>query len=98
MQEGDPITVDLVVSGSGNLDTLRPPKLENADGWKIYGTTTDQRGDERRQLSGSVVFHQSLRPLEMKSEIPPFRLVYFDPEGRDLQDPNHRADRAANDS
>lgn len=80
VQEGDPITVDLVVSGSGNLDTLHPPKLESADGWKIYGTTTDQRGDERRQLSGTVVFHQSIRPLEMKAEIPPFRLVYFDPK------------------
>ncbi len=80
LQEGDPVTVELVVSGSGNLDTMRPPKLENPAGWKIYGTTTEQRGDERRQLSGSVVFHQSLRPLEMKSEIPPFRLVVFDPK------------------
>jgi tetratricopeptide (TPR) repeat protein len=80
VQEGDPITVDLIVSGSGNLDTLHPPKLENADGWKIYGTTTEQRGDERRLLSGSVVFHQSIRPLEMKPEIPPFRLVVFDPK------------------
>lgn len=80
VQEGDPITVDLTVSGSGNLDTMRPPKLANDDGWKIYGTTTDQRGDERRQLSGSVTFHQSIRPLEMKSEIPSFRLAYFDPK------------------
>ncbi len=80
VQEGDPLTVDLMVSGSGNLDTLHPPKLENPAGWKIYGTTTEQRGDERRQLSGNVIFHQSLRPLEMKSEIPPFRLVYFDPK------------------
>lgn len=80
VQEGDPITVDLMVNGSGNLDTMRPPALENADGWKVYATTTEQRGDERRQLSGSVVFHQSIRPLEMKSEIPPFRLVFFDPK------------------
>jgi len=80
VQEGDPITVDLTVTGSGNLDTMRPPKLANDDGWKIYGTTTDQRGDERRQLSGAVTFHQSLRPLELKPEIPSFRLVYFDPK------------------
>ena len=80
VQEGDPLTVDLIVSGSGNLDTLRPPKLSEADGWKIYGSTTEQRGDERRQLSGSVVFHQSIRALELKSEIPGFRLVYFDPK------------------
>ena len=80
VQEGDPISVELIVTGSGNLDTLRPPQLVNASGWKIYDTTTEQRGDERRQLSGSVVFHQSIRPLEMKSEIPPFRLIYFDPK------------------
>lgn len=79
VQEGDPIFVDLIVSGSGNLDTMRPPALENPSGWKVYGTTTEPRGDERRQLSGSVIFRQSIRPLEMKSEIPPFRLVYFDP-------------------
>jgi tetratricopeptide (TPR) repeat protein len=80
VQQGDPITVDLTVSGSGNLDTLRPPSLADPNGWKVYGTTTEQRGDERRQLSGSVNFHQSIRPLEMKVEIPPFRLIYFDPK------------------
>ncbi len=80
VQEGDPITVDLVVTGTGNLDTLRPPKLAETNGWKIYGTTTEQRGDERRELSGSVIFHQSIRPLELKPEIPSFRLIYFDPK------------------
>jgi tetratricopeptide (TPR) repeat protein len=78
VQEGDPITVDLTVSGSGNLDTLVAPQLEEPEGWKVYSTTTEQRGDERRQLVGNLVFHQSLRPLEMKTEIPAFRLVYFD--------------------
>jgi hypothetical protein len=80
VQEGDPITVDLVVTGSGNLDTLRPPKLAETKGWKIYGTTTEQRGDERRELAGNVIFHQSIRPLELKPEIPSFRLIYFDPK------------------
>jgi tetratricopeptide (TPR) repeat protein len=79
IQEGDPIAVDLVVSGSGNLDTLRPPEMADTDGWKIYGTNTEQRGDERRLLTGTVVFHQSIRPLMLKTAIPPFRLVYFDP-------------------
>jgi hypothetical protein len=82
VQEGDPITVDLMVTGSGNLDTLRPPTLGKLDGWKVYGTTAEQRGDERRLLSGSVTFHQSIRPLEMKTEIPPFELVYFDPKDK----------------
>ncbi|MEO8615677.1 MAG: hypothetical protein ABI600_11095 [Luteolibacter sp.] len=80
VKEGDPISIDLLVSGSGNLDTLRAPKLLDPAGWKVYDPTTDQRGDERRQLSGNAVFHQFMRPLELKPQVPPFRLVYFDPK------------------
>jgi len=79
VRAGDPVSVDLIVSGSGNLDTMRPPKLIDSDGWKIYEATPSQRGDERRDLSGNVMFRQFMRPLEIKSMIPPFRLVYFDP-------------------
>ncbi|MCX6867165.1 MAG: hypothetical protein NTV46_13280, partial [Verrucomicrobia bacterium] len=79
-REGDPIAVDIMVSGSGNLDTLRPPKPVDATGWKLYDATTEQRGDERRELSGSTMFHQFMRPLELKPEIPAFRMVYFDPK------------------
>jgi tetratricopeptide (TPR) repeat protein len=80
LQEGDPLPVEIVVSGSGNLDTLRPPKPVDANGWRLYDATTEQRGDERRELSGTTVFRQFLRPLEIKSEIPAFQLVYFDPQ------------------
>lgn len=81
-QEGDPIPVDIVVSGSGNLDTLRPPKPMDLAGWKAYDATTDLRGDERRELSGTTVFHQFMRPLELKPALPSYRLVYFDPKDK----------------
>ena len=77
--EGDPIAVDLTVTGSGNLDTMRPPRLLPPKGWKIYEATANQRGDERRRLSGSVVFQQLIKPLDLQTAIPPFRLTYFDP-------------------
>ena len=80
VQEGDPIPLEIGVSGSGNLDTLRPPKPVDGSGWKLYDATTGQRGDERRELSGSIVFHQFMRPLELKPAVPPFRLIYFDPK------------------
>lgn len=82
VREGDPIPVDIRVTGSGNLDTLRPPKPVDSSGWKVYEASADQRGDERRELSGSTVFHQFIRPLQLKSQIPPFRLVYFDPKSK----------------
>lgn len=78
--EGEPLAVDVVVSGSGNLDNLRSPKMIEPEGWKVYDATPNQRGEERTSLSGTVVFSQFIRPLELKTTVPPFRLVFFDPE------------------
>lgn len=78
--EGEPLALDIIVSGKGNLDNLKAPTMIDKAGWKVYDSSAEQRGDERRSLSGSVVFSQFIRPLEMKTQIPPFQLVFFDPE------------------
>ena len=78
--EGEPLAVDVIVSGRGNLDNLRSPKLVDEKGWKVYDATATQRGVERRNIEGTVVFSQFIRPLEMKTGIPPFKLVFFNPE------------------
>jgi len=78
--EGESLAVTLSVIGSGNLDALHAPALSDTNGWKVYNPISVPRGDERRELSGTAVFHQGLLPLEMKAMVPPFRLVYFDPE------------------
>ena len=78
--EGEPIALDVIVSGTGNLDNLRSPEMVDAEGWKVYDATPNQRGEERRELAGTVVFSQFIRPLEMKTGVPPFRLVFFNPD------------------
>lgn len=83
--EGEPLALDVIVSGSGNLDNLRSPKMLDAKGWKVYDATASQRGEERRELNGVVIFSQFIRPLEMKTSIPPFRMVYFDPDEEKYQ-------------
>lgn len=80
VNEGDPISIQLTVTGRGNLDAMRAPSLVNESGWKTYEATQSQRGEERRQLDGTVTFQQFIRPLELKSAVPPFQLVFFDPE------------------
>jgi hypothetical protein len=85
VQEGDPVPVEIVVNGSGNLDTLRPPKPADGSGWKLYDATAEPRGDERRELSGSTVFRQFMRPLELKTALPAFQLVYFDPKAKEYR-------------
>lgn len=78
--QGDPLALDIIISGKGNLDTIEPPRMTDSEGWKIYDATANQRGEERRDLTGVVVFNQFIRPLEMKAVIPSFKLVYFNPE------------------
>lgn len=80
LQEGDPLPLEIEVRGTGNLDTLRPPVPVDSTGWKLYETTAEQRGDERRELSGSTRFRLFMRPLELKNQAPAFKLVYFDPK------------------
>lgn len=80
LREGDPLSVDVTVTGTGNLDGMTAPKPKDADGWKIYEASAEQRGDERRQETGTVTFHQFMRPLGDKASVPAFQLVYFDPQ------------------
>lgn len=80
LSEGESLAINLLVRGRGNLDALHAPKLADENGWKIYNPISIPRGDERRQISGTAAFHQGLLPLEMKSMVPAFQLVYFDPD------------------
>lgn len=97
VQEGDPIPVEIVVSGSGNLDTLRPPKPVDVDGWKLYDASIDPRGDERREVSGTTVFRQFLRPLELKTALPAFQMV-LRPQSQGIPHGPVGGDPAAHDS
>jgi hypothetical protein len=79
VREGDPVTLNMMVSGTGNLDALQPPKPIDQDGWKLYDASAAERGEERREMWGEVHFRQFMRPLRLQTSIPPFRFVYFDP-------------------
>ncbi len=80
LREGDPLNVDLLVSGKGNLDSMAAPVLDDPEGWKLYDATRSEMGEERRFQQGSIVFKQFMRPTARQTMVPPFRLVYFDPE------------------
>lgn len=84
VREGDPVNVNITVSGAGNLDTLNAPKPIDSEGWKLYPPSSAQR-DERREIEGFASFKQFMRPLIPQSQIPPFRLVYFDPQAEEYR-------------
>lgn len=72
---GEPITLTMRVTGSGNMETVSLPNIYGLDRFKTYDPQikTDERGKS---------FEQVLIPEdESVKAIPEIRFSYFDPEG-----------------
>ncbi len=75
----DPVLVDVVIEGAGNINSLECPGIENPALWKLYPAT--KQGAPVRDSSGreTVRFQQNMRPLQEVDSIPPFKLSFFNP-------------------
>ncbi len=82
---GEPLSVMLDVKGQGNLNQLKAPQILNPKGWKVYDTQRQERSEDRKSSEGIVTFTQILRAEQHHDAIPPFSLVYFDPELREYK-------------
>ena len=81
IREQDPISVQLTIQGTGNLNTLAPPSFGgNTESWKTYPPHRLPLQRNGNGLTGSVTFSQTIRPKGYQSTIPPFQFVSFDPE------------------
>ncbi len=78
-EAGGPFSINLTISGNGNLDVIKAPELENEKDWKMYPPRRVDGEDIRHEGRGSVIFDLLLRPTRKVSEIPPFLFSYFDP-------------------
>ncbi|GAB4183668.1 MAG: BatD family protein [Terrimicrobiaceae bacterium] len=80
--EGEPITLKVKVSGRGNFEAMGPPKLVDADGWRVYDpakkfepSPTDPIG-----YNGEMTYEFTLVARENLKATPPVRFSYFDPK------------------
>ena len=86
VQQGDPVTLKMIVSGTGNLQSITAPTLINSTGFKVYdpqrkdsGARTSGGGNEDN--TGRVTFEQVLIPIDAKvKQIGPITFSYFDPD------------------
>lgn len=81
---GDPISLEVILSGSGNINTVGDPNVPDLKGFKVYEPeiekSSSRAGDEIR---GKKVFRYALIPeQEGALVIQPFTFVCFDPEGK----------------
>lgn len=80
LNAGDPVAVEILVSGVGSFDQIQPPKPETLDGWRPYDPRVTQENRGWGTEFGQMAFTQVLVPEGTVSEVPPYVLHYFDPK------------------
>jgi hypothetical protein len=74
VKQGDPVTVRMVVGGSGNFNTVTSPRLKSQEDFKVYEPQITGQGKNK-------IFEQILIPLsESVKEIPAVSFSFFDPD------------------
>lgn len=80
VEESEPITLTVTVTGAGNLERMGAPYLEEADGWRIYPPSATFSKTDALGYAGSKTFEYILRPESTKPKyLPEMRFSYFDP-------------------
>ncbi len=71
VKAGDPVTLKMIISGSGNFDSVTSPSLRQHDGFKSYEPQVKQEGNKK-------IFEQVLIPTtDTVKEIPAVSFSFF---------------------
>jgi hypothetical protein len=81
IEMGDSTTLNVKISGKGNVKDIPEPKLDLQDNFKIYPDQPEFKQEiEGNKIAGRKTFKFALLPLhEGKTIISPIPLTYFDP-------------------
>ncbi|WNG34640.1 protein BatD [Archangium violaceum] len=79
---GQPVTVRVVLDGSGNVKNVTPPRLEAPAAFKVYDpTTTDKVTPNKWKIQGRRVQEYLVMPQRTGSfTLPALEFPYFDPK------------------
>jgi hypothetical protein len=81
VKQGDPVTLRMKITGSGNFDRVQAPELSDSAGWKLYPPAAQFAGQAGK---GEKTFEQAAVPVSASlSAVPPLRFSYFDPAAKD---------------
>ena len=78
---GDPISLNVAVSGRGNFDAMGAPVLLDADGWRTYppGEKFEASQSDPIGFNGEKRFEYMIVAREDRSKTPAAELTFFDP-------------------
>lgn len=80
VDQSEPITLTVTVTGAGNLERMGAPVLPETDGWRIYPPSATFNKTDTLGYTGSKVYEYILRPESPEVKyLPELRFSYFDP-------------------
>jgi hypothetical protein len=83
---GDPVTLRLHVSGSGNFDRVDSAMLDHLDHWKTYPAKSSFKASDDSGYKGEKVFEQPLIAAQTGEQtIPALEFSYFNPTTRQYE-------------
>jgi hypothetical protein len=80
LKVGDPITMRLKVSGTGNFDRVTAPTIENGNGWQAYDASEKFEPVDPLKTTGAKTFELPIVPDGPYHETPTFAFAFFDPK------------------
>jgi len=79
VKAGDPVTLKMIISGSGNFDSVTSPALKQHDGFKSYEPQVKQEGNRK-------IFEQVLIPTtDTIHEVPAVAFSFFNTDRGEYQ-------------
>jgi hypothetical protein len=78
---GDPLTLRLKVTGTGNFDRVSSAMLGKVDGWKTYQASAKFQPADSVGCSGEKDFEQAVIPMQPgRQSVPALAFSFFNPE------------------
>lgn len=76
---GEPMTLTMEISGSGNFDRVEAPVFPESPEWKVYSPSSNF-SEQNKNYSGTKIFEQAIvARAGTIAEIPQLSFSYFDP-------------------
>jgi hypothetical protein len=80
---GDPVTLRMRISGTGNFDRVATPMLQDVAHWKTYTPTADFKPTDSIGFRGVKTFEQPVIAMQAGDQtLPPLPFSWFDPDSR----------------
>ncbi len=90
LRAGDPVTLNLLVEGRGNIDTVEMPHIDFPEDFRVYDAKLVGREYNNEVGEGRKLFEQVVIPRSEKVDrIPPIAFSFFNPEKGEYQTLRH---------